>query len=165
MIVRMTSISNALAKACALMMIISLSSCSFYKEIEVLAVDDIAITEFNKDVVEVDLTVTVDNPNWYAVTLTQSEIDVFVNSKNMGAVQLVEKVKLPSKSKSTKVVKLRGDAEDLSGNFLDNLLSLLFAKNAEFQAKGTVTGRALLISRKIPVDITETVDIKGLMEN
>jgi hypothetical protein len=132
-------------------MVFSLNSCSFYKEVEVVMVDDISITKFDKDVVEVSVTLQLDNPNWYAVTLTQSEIDIFVNKKGMGKVHLVEKVK--------------AGAEDLSGNFLENLLSLLFAKNADFQAVGIVKGKALLIGREIPIDISEQVDIKSLMSN
>jgi LEA14-like dessication related protein len=131
----------------------------------VVMVDDISITKFDKDVVEVSVTLQLDNPNWYAVTLTQSEIDIFVNKKGMGKVHLVEKVKLESKSKSTKIIKLKAGAEDLSGNFLENLLSLLFAKNADFQAVGIVKGKALLIGREIPIDISEQVDIKSLMSN
>lgn len=149
----------------ALVMLFSLNACSFYKEVEVMAVDDIAITKFDKDIVEVSVTLQLHNPNWYAVTLTQSEIDIYVNKKGMGQVNLVEKVKLESKSKSTKTFKLKADAEDLSGNFLENLLSLLFAKKADFQATGMVKGRAFLISREIPVDITEAVDLKSLMGN
>ncbi|GEM_PF-879690 len=161
----MNRTSKVLSGLFALVMLFSLNSCSFYKEVEVIMVDDISITKFDKDVVEVSVTLQLDNPNWYAVTLTQSEIDIFVNKKGMGKVHLVEKVKLESKSKSTKIIKLKADAEDLSGNFLENLLSLLFAKNADFQAVGIVKGKALLIGREIPIDISEQVDIKSLMSN
>jgi LEA14-like dessication related protein len=142
----------------------TLVSCKFYKDVEVLAVEDINITKFNQDVVEAEITLKIENPNWYAVTLTQSDIDIFVNEKDMGKVVLLEKIKLPSKSINSRKLKLQGNFKDIKNSFLDNLLGMLFSSNAEFKASGSVTGKALLIKRKVDIDITEKVDLKSLMK-
>lgn len=142
-----------------LIALLSLSSCSFYKEVEVLEIVDIEVTEFKPDLIEAKVIVKAHNPNWYAVTLTQSDIDVFVNKKEMGKVNLVEKVKLKSKTTDTKTLLLRGTPK-AAEDFLGNLLGLLFQNSVEFQAKGFVTGKALLIKRDVPVDLTEAVQLK-----
>ncbi|MDP4827216.1 MAG: LEA type 2 family protein [Flavobacteriales bacterium] len=159
----MKSFVNHISRVALLFLVMStMVSCKFYKDVEVLDVEDVNITKFNKDLVEAEITLRIKNPNWYAVTLTQSDIDVFVNQKEMGKVMLTEKVKLPSKSVNSRKLVLRGNYKDIKGSFLDNLLSLLFANKADFQAKGFVTGKALLVKRKVPVDFSESIDLKGI---
>lgn len=143
-------------------LIFMLASCSFYTEVEVKEVQNIAVTDFTQDLVQAEVTMLIHNPNWYAVTLTQSDIDVFVNQRDMGKVNLVEKVKLPSKSTTSYTIKLQGNYETVGNDFLGNLLGLLMAPEAEFKAKGYVKGRALLIGREVPVDITEMIDLRGM---
>lgn len=154
-------ISSLLASAMLLTALLSLSSCAFYKDVELLEVVDIDVTNFQPDLIEAKVTLKVDNPNWYAITLTQSDVDVYVNEKAMGKVELVEKVKIKGKSTETKTLHLKGNP-DGAGSFLGNLIGLLFSNSANFQAKGYVKGRALLISRKVPVDLTEAIDFEDL---
>lgn len=139
-----------------------LSSCQFYKEVTVADVKDIDVKEFNQDRVRADVTMVLDNPNWYAITLTKSDIDIFVNEKAMGKVELTEKIRIPAKTSVSHTISLEGGFEDVKTSFLENLLTLLFAPEATFQATGYVKGRALLISREVPVDITEAVDLRDM---
>lgn len=143
-------------------LLLMLSSCKFYKEVEVKEVQNIVVTDFTQELVQAEVTLLINNPNWYAVTLTQSDIDVFVNQRDMGKVNLVEKIKLPSKTTTTYTITLQGEYEAVSNDFLGNLLGLLIAPEAEFKAKGFVKGRALLIGREVPVDITEMIDLRGM---
>ncbi len=156
---------NASAPVCLLIVTLlfgGLTSCQFYKEVTVADVENIDVKEFNQDRMRADVTMILDNPNWYAVTLTKSDIDIFVNEKSMGKVALTEKIKIPAKTSVSHTISLEGGFEDVKSSFLENLLTLLFAPEATFQAKGYVKGRALMIGREVPVDITEAVDLRDM---
>lgn len=142
-------------------LLLLLSSCSFYKEVEVSEVKNVKITRFDQDVVEAEITLELINPNWYAVTLTESFVDVYINGKEIGEVELKEKVKLPKKTTNLRTLVMVGDYEKMSSGFLDNLLTLLFANQAKFEAKGYMKGRALLITKKVEVDVQEFVDLRS----
>ena len=153
--------SSLMASLMLLAVVFSLSSCAFYKDVELLEVVDISVTNFQPNLIEAEVTLKVENPNWYAITLTQSDVDVYVNEKSMGKVQLAEKVKIKAKSTETKTLRLKGNP-DGAGNFLTNMIGLLFSNSANFQAKGYVKGRALMIHREVPVDLTEAIDLNDL---
>ena len=154
-------ISSLMVNMILLAVVFSLSSCAFYKDVELVEVVDIKVVNFMPNLIEAEVTLKVDNPNWYAITLTQSDVDVYVNEKAMGKVELSEKVKIKAKSTETKTLLLKGNP-DGAGDFLSNMIGLLFSNSANFQAKGHVKGRALMISREVPVDLTEAIDLNDL---
>jgi LEA14-like dessication related protein len=139
-----------------------LTSCSFYKEVEVTEVKDVKITRFDQDIVEAEVTLEIKNPNWYAVSLTESFVDVYINGKEIGEVELKEKIKLPKKTTNVRTLVMVGDYEKMSSGFLDNLLTLLFANQAKFEAKGYMKGRALLVTKKVDVNVEEFVDLRNM---
>lgn len=132
-------------------------SCNFYKDVEVTEVKDVRIIRFDQDAVEAEVELVINNPNWFRVVLLESDVDVFINGKEVGKLQLKEKVILANKTSNTRTIVMTGDYDEISSGFLDNLLTLLFSNTAKFEVIGTMKGRALLISRE--VDIQEATDI------
>ncbi|MEO0404448.1 MAG: hypothetical protein AAF193_06220, partial [Bacteroidota bacterium] len=112
-----------------------------------------------KDLVEAEVELVLNNPNWYRVTLLESDVDVFINGKEVGKLTLKEKVILPNKTLSTRIITMSGDYEEISTSFLENLLTLLFSSTAKFEVIGTMKGRALLISRKVAIHEEDEIDL------
>ena len=134
-------------------------SCNVYKDVEVAEVKEVKIIRFDQDAVEAEVELVINNPNWYRVVLLESDVDVFINGKEVGKLQLKEKVILANKTSSTRTIIMTGDYNDMSSGFLDNLLTLLFANTAKFEVIGTMKGRALMISRKVDVKEETELDI------
>ena len=134
-------------------------SCNVYKDVEVAEVKEVKIIRFDQDAVEAEVELVINNPNWYRVVLLESDVDVFINGKEVGKLQLKEKVILANKTSSTRTIIMTGDYDDMSSGFLDNLLTLLFANTAKFEVIGTMKGRALMISRKVDVKEETELDI------
>lgn len=134
-------------------------SCNVYKEVEVSEVKEVRIIRFDQDAVEAEVELVINNPNWYRVVLLESDVDVFINGKEVGKLQLKEKVILANKTSSTRTIVMTGDYDEISSGFLDNLLTLLFANTAKFEVIGTMKGRALMISRKVDVKEETELDI------
>ena len=62
-----------------LFMLSLLPGCKMYQEVEVLEVQNVEVTEFSEDLVEVEVELLVDNPNWYNVKIVESDLDLFLN--------------------------------------------------------------------------------------
>ena len=136
-----------------------MSACNLYKDVEVSEIKDIVITRFDQDLVEAEIELVLNNPNWYRVTLLESDVDVFINGKEVGKLKLKEKVILPNKTSSTRIITMTGDYDEISSSFLENILTLLFSSTAKFEVIGTMKGRALMISRKVDIHEDDEIDL------
>lgn len=134
-------------------------ACNIYKDVEVTEVKDVRIIRFDQDAVEAEVELVINNPNWYRVVLLDSDVDVFINGKEVGKLHLKEKVILANKTSNTRTIVMTGDYNEISSGFLENLLTLLFANTAKFEVIGTMKGRALLITREVDVKESTDVDI------
>ena len=141
-----------------LLVVVCAHSCTLYNDVEVLEVQDVRVKEFSDKVIVAEVDLLIDNPNWYKVKLTKSEIDLAINGKDVGQMGLGEKLTIPKKTKSTHTVLIEADYEVLQTNFLQNFLTLLFNPEVKLKADGYITGRALFVSKKVPVLIEEDID-------
>jgi LEA14-like dessication related protein len=139
---------------------VMLSACSYYNDVQVLKVMNIEIVEFSTDIINATVEIEINNPNWYDIKLMDSDLDLFVNGKSMGTVHLAEKVVIPKKSITIQKVEVISDIKDAQANFLQSVMSLLFKKTALLEIKGEVKAKGLMVSKKIPVEIKEEMDIR-----
>src|SRR5690606_30035989 len=100
-----------------LFLLIGLASCNLYKEVEVTTVGDLRITEMGKDGIFAEVPLTIHNPNSFRLKLVESDIDLMINRKAMGKVNLAEPLYITRKSTGDYVLKLRTDYENLSPDF------------------------------------------------
>ncbi len=139
---------------------VMLSACSYYNDVQVLKVMNVEIVEFSTDIINASVEIEINNPNWYDIKLIDSDLDLFVNGKSMGTVHLAEKVVIPKKSISIQKVEVISDIKDAQANFLQSAMSLLFKKTALLEIKGEVKAQGLMVTKKIPVEIKEEMDIR-----
>jgi len=145
-----------------LLVVACVHSCTFYNDVEVLEVQDVRVEEFSDKMIVAEVDLLIDNPNWYKVKLTKSEIDLAINGSDVGQMGLGEKLTIPKKTKSTHTVVIEADYEVLQTNFLQNFLTLLFNPKVKLKAEGYIRGRALFVSKKVPVLIEEDLDASTL---
>lgn len=151
--------------ALAIGFILIFGSCNIYKDVEVYEIKEVEVTRFDQDAVEAEVEIILNNPNWYRVTLVDSDVDVYMNGKKVGKLNLKEKVILPNKTVATRTIVMTGDYDEISGSFLENLLTLLFASTAKFEVIGTMNGRALMISRKVDIKEETEIDLREFQMN
>ena len=125
-----------------------LSSCSVYKEVEVHEVPDVQLVEFGADGMDLTIWVDIENPNWYKVHLTETEIEVFLEGKSLGNITLNETLIVPKKSRSVQPMAIHSSISSLDA-LLGNIFTLLFKEKFEVVGRGYVKGRAFFIVRKV----------------
>jgi hypothetical protein len=147
-----------------LLITILASSCTFYKEVKVNEVKEVAITRFDQAGVTATVTVAIDNPNWYKVVAQKGEVNVTLNGKPAGVIRFDERYIIPKKSTGEYTFTLDGsfDPTQGGGGFLDTLLNLIITREATFEANGELHGKAMFVKRKVPVVFTEKVDLRNM---
>lgn len=123
---------------------------------------DVRITEFGNKGMQAEVDLQLDNPNWYKVVLTGSQVELFLDGKPLGTVQLQERMIVPRKSITTQTMKVEADYDQLK-DLLAHVLRLVFKRDFVLEGKGYVKGRALFVARKVPVQFREQIAREDLL--
>ena len=142
--------------------VVLLTSCSMYKDVEIVEVKDFELVEYSEDLVQIDLELEVMNPNGYKVKLLSSDIDLSLNGEDLGKLRLKEQMVLPKKSTSVQTMKVLADYDAINDGIMENIMSLMFAQAIIIEAKGEVKGKALGIAKRVDVDVKEEVTLDDL---
>lgn len=137
----------------------ALLSCGVFQDIEVGEVERIAIKDLGKNTLDIDLYIPVSNPNNFDVSLSKSDIDLWVNGYFMGQVELLTPVKVPKKSEGSQCISVRAHSDQIALFLKKEALKLLLNPVVEIEAKGYVKGKARLFSKKVPVSIKESLNL------
>ena len=79
-------------------LIISLSGCLEYKEVEVIEVTEVGVKNISASGVNVEVAMQVKNPNKYNISIIDSDLNLLIKGKKMGTAKIKEKVTLKKKS-------------------------------------------------------------------
>ncbi|MDZ4750286.1 MAG: LEA type 2 family protein [Flavobacteriales bacterium] len=139
-----------------LFLTLTLSSCKIYQDVDVIEVENVVFREFDIEGAEAEVWLRIKNPNSYKVVLTESNIDLYLEGKHMGQVQLLENMVVPKKSLSTQVMKVEVTYDNME-DLLGNVLMFLFKENFVLEAKGHVKGKALFVAKKVDVNFKEVL--------
>ena len=137
-----------------LTILLFLSSCSFFQDIEIKNVTDFAPVFEDKQLL-IKANVFVQNDNLYAIKLKQSDLIISIDDKTLGNVTLAEKVIFKRKSDESYPVKLK---LNLADGALFTLLRNAFKKEVTITIKGTIKGSALGIPKTIAINETKIID-------
>ncbi len=141
--------------------ILLLSSCRVYKDVEVKEVLDFKLHEIRSNGADCEIYLTILNPNHYKLTLSESTIQLTLENKPLGVLHLQEPIQIPKRSINTITLKCTAEFESLTA-LTGDLISLLFKTKYKLEGHGYVRGKALLISKKVPVDFSETLTKEDL---
>lgn len=136
-----------------------LNSCAVYQEPELDKVGNFQFEKLKGKSINFSLETTVDNPNWYAIKIKPSTVDVYIENLLIGQLTLQSKVRYARKSTSTVTAPLTAKLAD---GALINLVRLAGKTEVEVMLKGKVKAGVWFISKKIPVENRQTIDGKLL---
>jgi LEA14-like dessication related protein len=121
------------------------TSCAIYKEPELEKVGNFQFEKLKGKSINFSLETTVDNPNWYAIKIKPSTVDVYVENLLIGQLTLQSIVNAPLTA-------------SLANGALINLVRLAGKNEVEVVLKGKVKAGVWFISKKIPVENKQTID-------
>jgi LEA14-like dessication related protein len=151
---------NKIFKSCVVLLFaLSLSSCLEYKEVEMVKVIDVEVNEISAQGVAIDVAMQIKNPNKYTIKIVDSDLNLFLKGNKMGTATLKDNVILKKKSNAVYRFTLQSNFKDLGLGSLPALLSLMTQSSMEVQVVGTIKAQAKGISKRVPIDFTEKVEL------
>ena len=142
-------------------MVLAMSSCKVYEEVKVSDVQNVVIGDISSNGVEAQIYFEIENPNWYKMTLQESNIEVYVEGKYFGLIDQFDEIIIPKHSKTTQVLRVKASPKALD-DLMGNAIKLFFQSELKLEARGYVVGKALLVKKKIDVKVVESVKKEDL---
>jgi len=126
-----------------------LASCSGIEEIKVGNIRGVEIKGINGDVLNVEITVPVENPNSFKVKLKDADLTVNNGETLIGTVQQMEDIIIPGNSSKEYPIRVKVKL----ANFNNNLFSIYstFSSNLDLRLSGTMKVGSFPYFRKIKI--------------
>lgn len=140
----------------ALFALITNTSCNIYKDVKTEGIEEVQLGDITSDGVEATIFFTIENPNWYKITMKETNIDVYVEGAFFGTIDQYENIVVPKKSKATYKLRMKAKQEALD-NLLGSALKLFFVNELKLEAKGYAKGRALFIGKKFDIQVVDAI--------
>ena len=137
-----------------LTLLLFLSSCSLFQDIQIKNVTDFAPAFQDKHLL-IKANISVQNDNLYAIKLKHSDLTISIEDKILGNIALADKVIFNRKSDASYPVKLK---LILADGALFTILRNAFKKEVPLTIKGSIKGSALGIPKTITINETKTID-------
>jgi LEA14-like dessication related protein len=136
-----------------LLLLLVASSCAVFEEPD-FEVEGIRMGDISDKTLHFTVDVEVDNPNWYALKVKKSFLDVSIENHKMGSIYFDEKLKITRKKISTYTVPLRAELEN--GALLE-MMQYDMEDQLQVLLNGTVKAGVFFVSKKFPIDYKKTV--------
>jgi len=102
---------------------------------------------------------TIENPNWYALKVKPSMVEVTIDGKKFANVYLDEKMKIKAKKSTALVAPMHAELED---GAMMRMMGMALKDSVRLNLAGDVKGGVFFIYKKFPVNITRSVSPKSL---
>lgn len=136
-----------------LISIISFSSCKV-QEVEVGDFRGIKLGKIEGKTVELNMQVPIKNPNKFKFKIAKAKLDIKLDTKELGNVSKIEKIKIPAKSNAVYPLKITIQLSDKL-DIPSLLMSGMFKQKSKVSIKGKVKARKFIFSRKFDVDVNK----------
>lgn len=152
----MKFLKNIVLYSFVFFMLSSLFSC-FYKDVEIVRLENAFVKKFSSRGIEAEVFLKVKNPNNYDISIVNSDLDIFINEKSVGKAKISEKITFPKKSEKVHRFMIQSDFDKIGSGLLATLASVIMNQSVNLGIKGDITAKAIMISKKVKVDIRENV--------
>lgn len=139
-----------------------LGACSVFETPELVSFGGYNLTEMNGNTIKVNLDGVIDNPNWYAIKVKNATVDLIVEDKKIGEININEKIKMKRKKESNIVVPL---TIELAQGAMFNLVGWAIRDSINLQFKGSVKAGTFFFYKKFPVDLKKNISPKNFTKN
>lgn len=127
------------------------SGCTGLDEIDIQGIKKYSIKSLKDNELKAVVTLKVNNPTWYPITLKDLELRTQINGRYIGKVYLDEKIKIKAKRESEVEIPVTLKIS----NIMATAFVMLNMKNAEqliIEIDGDVTARSYLFTKKVEVN-------------
>ena len=139
-----------------------LSACSIYKEPQFKELSGYKLTKIDGNEIHFNVEGIISNPNWYALKMKKSSLDVFIENKKFGVLQLEDKLKIKSKRDNNLSVPITLILEPGS---MVKMMGWAVRDSISIEIKGPLKAGVFFIYHKFPVQFTQSISSKNIIKN
>ena len=136
-----------------------LVGCLSYEDVEIVRVVDTNVKSFSAQGAEVEVTLQISNPNNYKITISNFDLDIFLNDSKLGKAIVSKNIVLPKKSNEQHTITIKLKGKNLTAAAMPAMLSAAMGGRIKLSAKGTVKAKAKMISKKVPIEFSENISL------
>lgn len=141
-----------------LLLIVFLSSCYTYKDIEYKSFEGVNVEKIEGDDLHIGISVKVFNPNNYAIKIKEADFIASFNGKDLGPIKLMSDLHLEANQESTQKIICKVS----SSKILSMLPMAFLTGNSKLSLNGNLKVKVFLFSKNIPVNIAENINLNDL---
>ncbi|MEN9440603.1 MAG: hypothetical protein RLZ33_679 [Bacteroidota bacterium] len=139
--------------------VVLLTGCATFQEPEFRGSEGVKMEKMDGQEISLSAGVKVYNPNWYALKIKPSTVEVYLEDQLMGTIKLTKKVKMKGKQETSLSLPLLSTLED---GAMFTALRYATKDQVKVRIKGKVKGGVFFVSKKMDVDETKTISGKDL---
>jgi len=144
-----------------LIFVIFASSCGEWKDVQVTQIGQARIAKLDKDGIEAEIDVKINNPNKIGFAIFKSNVDVKMNGIAVGAAHLKKKVRIKANSEDTYTLVVAGSFDKLlSGGNIFGLISMSMSRVMDINLKGDIKAGKFFYKKRFPIDKTQRVPLQ-----
>ena len=133
-----------------LFMLLLFTGCST-EDIQLVGIKDVTYQEFNRNVLRLAITATVNNPNRFNVKIKNANMDLRLNNKTIGTVTQMEQIELDSRNQKDYKIQVSIEMKDMLSNAIA-LYRVLMNEPKNLSLSGTVEVKSFLYSKTFQVN-------------
>jgi LEA14-like dessication related protein len=137
-----------------------LNSCGvIYKDVEIHGIKNIELVKFENDGMIIEADVTINNPNFYGIDVTDSDLKIYLNDVVLGNASFLGELNLVANFEEKKHLTIKTIYRGKMSNTLKSVFGLAMGKEMLLRIEGEVTGKVMGISSSFEVLLEEKVKL------
>lgn len=133
------------------------ASCEEMQDLKVIDVDSFFVNKLNKEGIEAEVKLKVQNPNKMGFSIYPSEFEIIFSGVRLGKAKLAKRVHIDGHSERIYTFKLKSQLDDI--NPLD-LIRLLNPENlGKIEIKGDLKAGKLYMKKRFPISYADRIKI------
>lgn len=145
-------------KLAILFIVLILSSCNAYKTVNFTGVKHVEFKGMMNNKISLELSVPIENPNWYKLKIKSMDFDVRVNGSYLGKMKNGKEIIIPAKSDTLQVFPVDIYVKNLFGA-MSTLNKMRNSRSVEMQIEGSMKVKALLSSKTIEISEKQRISL------
>lgn len=138
--------------------VVLLASCSFQQPV-FKKYEGFDMGKMDTKTVSFTVKASIYNPNWYALKVKPSSLEISTSDSKLGVLHLDKKIKMKGRKETSLVVPMHIDLEK---GIMMKLMSFSLKDSVKINLKGDVRGGVFCVTKKIPMEFSRSVSPKDL---
>ena len=130
---------------------VQFSGCGSYDDIRIVGIKDVTYQEFRGNTLKLAIVATVDNPNFFNVKITDTNMVLRLQERVIGNVTQMEKIELEGRQEKDYKIHIAIEMKDMLTNVL-NIARVFMNDPKNLNLSGTVHVKSFIFSKTFQVD-------------